>query len=45
MVGYTILLNKLDQYGIKNKYYDWFTCCLNNGKQFVTYVEKKNCSL
>ena len=33
-VHHTILLNKLNRYGIKNKYYDWFKCYLNNQKQF-----------
>ena len=25
--------------GIRNKYYDWFKCCLNNPEHFVSYVK------
>ena len=39
-VDHTILLNKINQYGIKNKYYDFFKCYLNNRKQFISYGEE-----
>ena len=39
MVDHTILLNKLNQYSIQNKYSDWFKCYLNNCKQLISYVD------
>ena len=39
-VNYTILLNKLSQHRIKNNYYDWFKCHLNNRRQFIFYGEE-----
>ena len=39
-VDHTILLNKLNQYGIKTKYCDFFKCCLNNRKELISYGEE-----
>ena len=39
-IDHTILSDKRNQYGMKNKYFDWFKCYLNNRKQFVSYGEE-----
>ena len=39
-LDHTILLNKLNQDGVKNKYYDWFRCYLINRKQFIFHGEE-----
>ena len=36
-VDHTILLRKLELYGIRGKIHDWFSSYLNNGSQFVHY--------
>ena len=39
-VDHTILLNKLNQYGINNKHYDWSKYYLNSRKPFISYAEE-----
>ena len=37
MVNYKILIKKLEKYGIKHQYIDWFKSYLNSWKQYVCY--------
>ena len=37
MVNYKILIKKLEKYGIKYQYIDWFKSYLNSWKQYVCY--------
>ena len=37
MVNYKILINRLEKYGIKYQYIDWFKSYLNSWKQHVCY--------
>ena len=39
MVSYKILIKKLEKYGIKHQYIDWFNSYLNSWKQYVCYSE------
>ena len=39
MVNYNILIKKLEKYGIKYQYIDWFKSYLNSWKQYVCYSE------
>ena len=39
MVNYKILIKKLEKYGIKYQYIDWFKSYLNSWKQYVCYSE------
>lgn len=39
MIDHTILMSKLNQYGIQSKYFDWFKNYLNNRKQHISYVD------
>lgn len=41
MLDHSISLNRLNQYDVTNKYYDWFKCYLNNREQFVSFGEAK----
>ena len=38
-VDYKILIRKLEKYGIKHQYIDWFKRCLNYWKQYVCNSE------
>ena len=37
MVNYKALIKKLEKYGIKHQYIDWFKSYLNSWKQYVCY--------
>ena len=39
MVDYKILIRKLEKYGIKLQYIEWFKSYLNSWKQYVRYSE------
>ena len=39
MVNYNILIKKLEKYGIRYQYIDWFKSYLNSWKQYVCYSE------
>ena len=41
-VNYSILINKLNYYGIRGKPLDWLISYLNNRQQFVQYNESKS---
>ena len=43
-VDHTILLNKLNHYGIRGAALNWFQSYLLNRKQFVTYNGSKSCT-
>ena len=38
-VDYKILIRKLEKYGIKHQYIDWFKSYLNSWKQYIRYSE------
>ena len=39
MVNYQILIKKLEKYGVKHQYRDWFKSYLNSWKQYVCFSE------
>ena len=39
MVNYKTMIKKLEKYGIKHQYLDWFKSYLNSWKQYVCYSE------
>ena len=39
IVNYKIMIKKLEKYGIKHQYIDWFNSYLNSWKQYVCYSE------
>ena len=41
-VNHDILIKKLEHYGIKNSYSDWFKSYLSNRKQYVTIADSKS---
>ena len=41
-VNHTILINKLDYYGIRGKPHDWLISYLNDRQQFAQYNESKS---
>ena len=44
-VNHSILLSKLNHYGVRSKAYDWFQSCLSNREQFVCINGHKSDSL
>ena len=40
MVNYQILIRKLEKYGVKRQYRDWFKSYLNSWKQYVSFSER-----
>ena len=44
-VNYSILLSKLNHYGVRGKAYDWFQSYLPNREQFVSIIGHKSDSL
>ena len=50
-MDYKILIRKLEKYGIKHQYIDWFESYLNSWKQYVRYsaatilLEKIKCGV